>query len=153
MLAIALFAASLKMIFFKKEQCIENNRWTLSNPPFYSALIVGGLIGFLSGLVGIGGGIFLAPIMYLLNWGNPKRIAATASIFIFVNSLAGLVGQIQKTDRPENLLYYLPLIFGVFFGGQLGAWFCHTVLNYRKVEILTSLLILVVSIRLFLNIL
>ena len=151
-LAIALFMASLEMIFFKKEKCVENNYWTSSNPPFYSALTIGGLIGFLSGLVGIGGGIFLAPILYLFNWGNPRKIAATASIFILVNSLAGLVGQIQKVDGVENTVYYLPLIFAVFFGGQLGAWSCHVLLSYRKIEFFTSLLIFGVSMRLFLNI-
>ena len=151
-LAIALFTASLRMIFFKKEKYVENNCWTLSNPPFYSALVIGGLIGFISGLVGIGGGIFLAPILYLLNWGNPKKIAATASVFILVNSLAGLVGQIQKIDRMENIIYYLPLIFGVFFGGQLGALSCHTFLDYRKIVFFTSLLTFGVSLRLLLNI-
>ncbi len=153
LLAIALFTVSLKMIFFKKKQCTENERWTISGLPFYPALIIGGLIGFISGLVGIGGGIFLTPILYLLNWGNPKKIAATASVFILVNSLAGLAGHIQKTDGMENIIYHLPLVIGVFFGGQLGAWFCHVHLVYRKMEILTSLLIFAVSTRLFFNVL
>ena len=82
---------------------------------------IGGVIGFISGMVGIGGGIFLAPFLHLTNWDTPKRIAAAASFFILVNSAAGLVGQIQN---PE--FYFEPniafiLMVTVFFGGQIGS--------------------------------
>ena len=58
--------------------------------------VAGGLLGLLAGIVGIGGGIFLAPLLYLLRWDAPKRIAATCAAFILVNSLAGLAGQASK---------------------------------------------------------
>lgn len=85
--------------------------------------IVGALIGFFSGLVGIGGGIFLSPLLLSLNWGKPKTVAATSSAFIFVNSLAGLLGQLSKspTLAAEQLPHYLPLFLAVFLGGQIGS--------------------------------
>jgi len=82
---------------------------------------IGGVIGFISGMLGVGGGIFLAPFLHLTNWDTPKRIAATASFFILVNSLAGFLGQLQN---PE--FYFEPniaflLMVTVFFGGQIGS--------------------------------
>lgn len=149
-LAIALFTAASRMLFFKNASFEENEHH--NTPAKFLAISIGGSLGFISGLVGIGGGIFLAPILYLNKWGSPKIIAATASAFILINSMAGLVGQIQKTNGIENLTPYLPLFVSVFIGGQIGSWLCNNRISYRKVEILTSLLILFVSIRLFTNI-
>lgn len=83
--------------------------------------LLGGGIGFLSGLVGIGGGIFLSPILNLIKWDTPKKIAATASFFILVNSLSGIVGQLSTLTDYVNLTRVGILCAAVFIGGQLGS--------------------------------
>ena len=81
---------------------------------------IGGGLGFLAGLTGIGGGIFLAPLLHLMRWDRPKVIAATASLFIFCQSASGLAGQL--TRRPEiEWRMTLPLLVAVWLGGQVGA--------------------------------
>ena len=147
-LGIALLLSSMKMLLFKKgrfpaQEC--NFR-----PPFWCAFSIGGILGFVSGLVGIGGGIFLSPVLYLCKWGNPKKIAATATIFILINSISGLVGQIHKFGGLENIKDYNSLIISVFLGGQLGSWFCNNRIGYRKIEIFTAILMAFVSLKLLL---
>ena len=75
-------------------------------PSLPFSLIVGGFLGFLSGVVALGGGIFLSPLMLNMKWGRPKEVAATASAFIFLNSLAGLSGQIAKGISAEIFDYW-----------------------------------------------
>lgn len=82
--------------------------------------LLGGSIGWLSGLVGIGGGIFLSPVLNLLRWDTPKHIAAAASVFILVNSLAGLAGQIGG-GYSVDWVFALPLLAAVLLGGQVGS--------------------------------
>jgi uncharacterized membrane protein YfcA len=83
--------------------------------------IIGGAIGFLSGMVGIGGGIFLSPILNLMKWDTPKKIAATASVFILVNSVAGIAGQVSSFEGELNFTRVILLCVAVFVGGQLGS--------------------------------
>ena len=119
--------------------------------PLPIALLAGGGIGLLSGLVGIGGGIFLAPVLYWLHWDTPRKIAAACSLFILANSLAGLGGQITKlsdTDLLSLALPYWPLLPAVFFGGQIGSWLATKRLNPSLLKRLTAVLILYVAVRL-----
>ncbi len=119
------------------------------------APIVGCGIGFLSGMVGIGGGIFLAPILLLMNWSDSRRIAATASVFILVNSASGLFGQLMKSawgqegQSADMLLSYWPLFVGVLVGGQIGSVLATKALPERWIRRLTALLILYVASRIF----
>ena len=86
--------------------------------------ILGGGLGFLAGITGIGGGIFLAPVLHILNWDNSKNIAGTCSLFILVNSLAGLVGQFMKLEEFNLLspiLSYWAMFPAVLVGGQIGS--------------------------------
>lgn len=83
--------------------------------------VLGGVIGFLSGMVGIGGGIFLSPVLNLMQWDTPKRIAATASVFILVNSLAGIAGQLTQLPADINTTRIFALSAAVLLGGQLGS--------------------------------
>jgi uncharacterized membrane protein YfcA len=81
-------------------------------------------LGYLAGVVGIGGGIFLAPLLHLTRWDSARRIAATASVFILINSLAGLFGQLAKSGAErfgEALAGGLPLLIAVAVGGQIGS--------------------------------
>lgn len=84
--------------------------------PLVPALIAGGLIGFFSGLIGIGGGIILSPVILLLHWGNMRQTAAVSSLFILVNSLAGLAGVTQS-----GLVWdaRMPWMIGLAFAGGL----------------------------------
>ena len=111
-------------------------------------------LGYLAGLVGIGGGIFLAPLLHLTRWNSARRIAATASLFILINSLAGLVGQLAKSgvDRfGEALAGGLPLLIAVVVGGQIGSWLALRFLPTQVIRGLTALLTGWVGLRLLLG--
>lgn len=114
------------------------------------ALLLGAVLGLVAGMVGIGGGIFLAPLLLHLRWGLPKQIAATAPLFILLNSLSGLAGQFVKGTSMIDLLDYWPLFLSVFIGGQIGSRIgSGQVLSHRTVKDLTALLVLFVSLRIF----
>lgn len=115
------------------------------------APVIGTVLGFVAGLVGVGGGIFLAPILHLLRWGNAKSIAGTCSIFIFLNSISGLVGQMMKAESAtllSELSFYWMLFPAVFIGGQIGSYLGATRLQPKTVCRMTAVLILYVSVRL-----
>ncbi|MFN3819844.1 sulfite exporter TauE/SafE family protein [Blastomonas sp.] len=108
-------------------------------------------VGFFSGIVGIGGGIFLAPVLHLLRWANARQIAASASVFILVNSFAGLAGQLSKPDAaatPWALSAYWPLFLGVLVGGQIGSHIGVRLLPQKVIRIGTAALILYVAAQL-----
>ncbi len=111
-------------------------------------------IGFLAGLVGIGGGIFLAPLLHLTRWSNARAIAATASLFILVNSLFGLAGQLLKggLDRlGAAVTLGLPLLVAVAIGGQIGSHLAARVLPPKGIRWLTAVLTAWVGARLLLT--
>jgi uncharacterized protein len=108
-------------------------------------------IGYLSGLVGIGGGIFLAPLLHLTRWNSARAVAATASLFILVNSLFGLAGQLLKggVDRLTSAVTLgLPLLVAVAIGGQIGSLLAVRVLSPAWIRGLTAALTLWVGVRL-----
>lgn len=108
-------------------------------------------IGLLAGLVGIGGGIFLAPLLHLTRWRDARAIAATASLFILVNSLFGLAGQMLKHGPAlfaGAMSQALPLLIAVVIGGQIGSLMAVRVLPVRWIRWLTALLVGVVGTRL-----
>lgn len=108
-------------------------------------------LGYLAGLVGIGGGIFLAPLLHLLRWNSARAIAATASVFILINSLTGLAGQILKGGAGRFATAFdlgLPLIVAVAIGGQIGSLLALKYLPQRWIRLGTAMLTLWVGIRL-----
>ena len=110
-------------------------------------------LGYLSGLVGIGGGIFLAPLLHLSRWADAKAVAATASLFILVNSLFGLAGQLLKNgpDRlGEAIAFGLPLMIAVVIGGQAGSLIALRFFSQRVIRIMTASLTIWVGGRLLL---
>ena len=109
--------------------------------------IIGGAIGLLSGLVGIGGGIFLSPLLHLARWSDSKTIAATASFFILVNSLSGLIGQWFQSKFSIDLNFAWPLLLAVFIGGQIGSRISVKQLSPLMIKKITALLIMLVSIK------
>lgn len=107
-------------------------------------------IGYLAGLVGIGGGIFLAPLLHLGRWHNARAIAATASVFILINSLFGLVGQLLKQGPAAiggAVGAALPLLLAVAVGGQVGSLLALRFLPVRWVRWFTALLVIAVGVR------
>jgi hypothetical protein len=107
----------------------------------------GGAIGFLSGMVGIGGGIFLSPLLNLTNWDTPKRIAAVASVFILVNSAAGIAGQITSLPSNINFTRILFLCLAVLIGGQLGSRMGAFKFNQIVVRRITAIVVLFAGIE------
>jgi len=95
--------------------------------------VSGGVIGLLSGMLGIGGGIILSPLMLLFRWGKLKEVAATSALFIFVNSFSGLFGLVSKGYTPEPAVWtWIAVAFtGGVFGGYFGSQrFSEPVLRY-----------------------
>jgi uncharacterized membrane protein YfcA len=109
--------------------------------------VLGGSIGFLSGILGIGGGIFLSPLLNLSRWDTSKRIAATASIFILVNSLSGIAGQLSQLPETLNYRLVLLLCVAVFAGGQLGSRLAIRRFNPLMIRRMTAVLIFVAGIE------
>jgi len=93
--------------------------------------------------VGIGGGIFLSPLLNLLRWDSPKKIAATASIFILVNSVSGIAGQLTQLPGDINYLRILLLCLAVFIGGQLGSRMGAIKFNALVIRRVTAILVFV----------
>jgi uncharacterized membrane protein YfcA len=110
-------------------------------------------VGYLAGLVGIGGGIFLAPLLHLTRWNSARQIAATTALFILVNSLFGLAGQIAKGGHfGEALAFGLPMLLAVVIGGQIGSLLAVRFLPQRAIRWATAALTLWVGGRLLLGI-
>lgn len=108
-------------------------------------------LGYFAGLVGIGGGIFLAPLLHLARWHEARGIAATASLFILVNSIFGLGGQLIKHGPglfAQALGAALPLMVAVVIGGQIGSLLAARLLPPQWIRWLTALLVAVVGVRL-----
>ncbi|HET9640257.1 MAG TPA: sulfite exporter TauE/SafE family protein [Allosphingosinicella sp.] len=147
LLAASLLVAGLLMLW--------QPLWEKEAPPAIRSRwlepVAGGLLGFLAGVVGIGGGIFLAPLLYMLRWGPPKAIAGTCAVFILANSVSGLAGQLAKGSdgaAGQALAMHWPLFPAVLIGGLIGSTLGSGRLDPKYVRILTAFLILYVAIRL-----
>jgi uncharacterized membrane protein YfcA len=113
-----------------------------------SEALLGGTLGGFSGVIGIGGGIFLAPVLHLTRWGPAKQTAATASLFILFNSLAGLAGKAARLAVPSALGTYAPLFAAVLVGGQVGSRLGARRLPARWVKRGTALVVLIAAVDL-----
>jgi len=115
-LGLFLLIPILRFYFFANAKVDKQKQ-----PQLILSVLIGGSIGFLSGLIGIGGGILLSPIILLLKWADQKQTAAVSALFIFVNSLSGLAGQLTKGIHfsPDMYLY----VAIAFLGGLCGAYF------------------------------
>ncbi|MDA9600738.1 sulfite exporter TauE/SafE family protein [bacterium] len=115
--------------------------------PIILSLLIGTSIGFVSGVVGIGGGIFLSPILLLIRADKVKNIATAASLFILINSLSGLVGQFTKASTINGIFDYWPLFLFVLLGGLLGNYLNLKIFPPRILTLVTSALVIFVAIR------
>lgn len=141
-LAILLVFAILKMLnVFGKEKAIQKDI------KLWQGVLVGGFIGFFSGLIGIGGGIILSPIILLLHWGNMKEAAAVSALFIWVNSAGGLLGQISSGVTINNQSYILVAI--ALIGGFIGAYYGSKKINNQRLRYMLAFVLVLASIKLF----
>mgnify|MGYP001429205106 FL=1 len=115
--------------------------------PIIISILIGGVLGFISGVVGIGGGIFLSPILFLIKAGKPKHIVTTASLFILINSFSGIMGQITKNAVLNEISNYWYLLLIVLVGGQLGNFLNLKIFPTRILALVTAGLVLFVAIR------
>lgn len=142
-MSLVLAGISLMLRIAPDDRALSQRRWGLAGG-------IGAGLGLLSGMVGIGGGIFLAPILHHLRWASSKTIAALCSFFILINSLSGLAGQILKTgvaSAVSGISATMPLLFAVVIGGIIGGRFVIEGVANQRVAQLTGLLVLVVGLR------
>ncbi len=147
LLGASLLAASFFMIVDTPEPKLRRE----GVRPIFAPIAIGGGIGFLSGLVGIGGGIFLAPFLHMIRWGKAHEIAGASSFFILVNSLTGLGGQLTKLEglgHLKALAPYWPLPVAVLIGGVIGGYAGARRLGSAVIKKLTAVLIFIVAVRL-----
>ena len=132
---------------------LTNNRsyqainFKIKKPNQFFNIFIGSFLGLISGVVGIGGGIFLSPILFLLKIDKPKNIITSASLFILINSFSGILGQLTKETVIDHIVIYWPLFLSVLIGGLIGNYLNIKILNGRVLAIITSLLVIFLSIR------
>ena len=151
LLFFVLFIAGIFLLIESKS--FNENQIKLKKIPKILSIFVGSIIGFVSGIVGIGGGIFLSPFLFLMKAGYPKHIVTSASLFILINSIFGVIGQLTKDAVFDEFLNYWPLFMSVLIGGQIGNFLNIKFLSNKTLTLMTSLLVIFVAIRMGLKIL
>jgi uncharacterized membrane protein YfcA len=144
-LFIILFIAGILLLI--KNKSYSDDQIKINSVPKAVSIFIGSVIGFFSGIVGIGGGIFLSPILFLMKAGYPRHIATAASLFILINSIFGVAGQLTKNIVFDEFLNYWPLFLCVLIGGQIGNLLNIKFLSNKTLTIITSMLVIFVSIR------
>ena len=149
LLFLVLAVAGVLLLFNFKSY--EDNEESYRKIPLIISVLVGGILGFISGVVGIGGGIFLSPILFLMRAGKPKHIVTSASLFILINSLSGIIGQLTKNVVLNEIQNYWFLLLAVLIGGQVGNFLNLKIFSTRVLALVTSCLVLFVAIRMGYN--
>ena len=137
-------AGSLLLFNFKS---YDDKHSSYRKMSVFLSIPIGGILGFISGTVGIGGGIFLSPILFLLKVGKPKHIVTIASLFILINSISGIFGQLTKNSVLYEIPNYWYLLLAVLIGGQLGNFLNLKIFPTRILALITSTLVLFVAFR------
>jgi len=145
LLFVVLAIAGLLLLFNFKSY--EDNEKDCRKIPVVISILIGGILGFISGVVGIGGGIFLSPVLFLMKAGRPKHIITAASLFILINSLSGIIGQLTKNAVLSEIQNYWFLLLAVLIGGQVGNFLNLKIFPTRVLALVTSCLVLFVAIR------
>lgn len=143
-LGVALLASAVALL-------VQPDKMTTRTLPKPLLLTVSGAVGLLAGLSGIGGGIFMAPVLHLMRWADARRIAAFACVYILINSVAGLLGQLAKrgtTAITDVAVDYATLLIAVLIGGQIGGLFGLRFFKPNMLRTLTALLVGYAAIRL-----
>lgn len=142
-LGITLLLSALRFLI----QPTDNVAATAPNLP--TSLSVGGAIGLLSGLTGTGGGIFLTPILFLMHWATSKAVLAVSSMFILVNSIAGLLGNLSATKQLPS--FAAILLVAALIGGSIGSYLGSHKLSHQLVQRLLSMVLLIAGLKLILT--
>ena len=143
LLFLVLTTAGLLLLFkFKSYDDKEEN---FKKIPVFVSILIGGILGFISGIVGIGGGIFLSPILFLTRAGKANHIVTTTSIFILINCISGIIGQLTKNLVLNEIHNYWYLLIAVLIGGQIGNFLNLKIFPTRILALVTALLVLLVS--------
>ena len=137
-------AGVLLLVNFKS---YDDSKTTYRNIPILISILIGGILGFISGVVGIGGGIFLSPILFLLKAAKPKQIVTAASLFILINSISGIFGHLTKSSLFNEIQNYWFLLLAVLIGGQIGNFLNLKIFPARILALVTAGLVLFVAIR------
>ena len=137
-------AGCLLLINFRS---YDDKQESYKNIPFLVSVIIGGILGFISGIVGIGGGIFLSPILFIIRVARPKHIITAASLFILINSVFGIIGQLTKNLNFSEVYSFFYLLIAVLIGGQIGNYLNLKIFPTRLLALITSGLVLFVAIR------
>ena len=130
-----------------KFRSYEDNKDIYRKIPKIVSITIGGILGFFSGIVGIGGGIFLSPILFLLRAGKSQHVVTAASIFILINSISGIFGQLTKDIVLIEILNYWFLFWVVFIGGQIGNYLNLKIFPARILALITAGLVIFVATR------
>jgi len=141
---VLVFAGFLLLINFKS---YDDKDTSYKKIPISISILIGGIVGFVSGIVGIGGGIFLSPILFLIKADKPKYIVTTASLFILINSISAILGHLTKTGVLMEILNYWYLLAAVLIGGQVGNFLNLKIFPTRILALVTAFLVLFVAIR------
>lgn len=141
-LGVCLIFAVLKILGFFGQESDRFKSISIS-----LALIIGGCIGFFSGLIGIGGGIILSPVILLLQWGNVKTAACVSALFIFVNSVAGWFGNTRNMMTIYSQIYWF--VSFALIGGILGSYYGANKFDFKILRYLLAAVLLMASIKLF----
>jgi len=142
---VLIIAGCLLLLNFKS---YNDKKESYKDIPYLISIIIGGILGFISGIVGIGGGIFLSPILFLLKVAKPKHIVTAASLFILINSIFGIIGQLTKNSVLNEVQDYFYLLIAVLIGGQLGNYLNLKIFTSRLLALITAALVLFVALRL-----
>ncbi|HSQ44670.1 MAG TPA: sulfite exporter TauE/SafE family protein [Ginsengibacter sp.] len=145
-LGFSLIVAAV-LLWIKTRQIVSEDINSADKNTYVKDGLLGGLIGLLSGMVGIGGGIFLSPLLNLIRWDTPKKIAATASVFILVNSVGGIAGQLTNLPPSFNFTRVILLCIAVFLGGQLGSRMGAVKFNPMVIRRMTAVLVFAAGIE------
>ncbi|TMB91710.1 MAG: sulfite exporter TauE/SafE family protein [Chloroflexi bacterium] len=141
LLGLALLAAAIRLLFFAKPPSLDLR---IRGIAYYAiAAAMGALLGFLAGATGIGGGIFLSPILIALGWANVKEAASVASAFIVLNSIAGLIARLPRT--PIEPHYVAPFVAIVIIGALLGSFMGARRLPFRAVQVSLGFVLLIAA--------
>ena len=142
--AVLTLAGFLLFFTFKS---YDDKDETYRNIPKIISFIIGGILGFISGIVGIGGGIFLSPILFLTKAGKTKHIVTAASVFILINSISGISGQLTKNLVLNEIQNYWFLFLIVFIGGQIGNFLNLKIFPARILILVTAGLVMFIATR------